>query len=125
MPADDPSRPTSAETRNAEKMLKEGSNEPSLINDPDFVADLEGLSSATPVLQEVIKAAKDQAQKYLGNVVDRLSRTLLVSIRRTQLDDIQAQLKLEADRGSEQEIREVGRSLIQKVNSLSQSCNSP
>ena len=125
MPEDDPPRPTSAETRNAEKMLKEGSNEPSLVNDPDFVADLEGLSSATPVLQEVIKAAKDQAQKYLGNVVDGLSRTLLVSIRRTQLDDIQAQLKLEADHSSEQEIREVGRSLIQKANSLSQSCNSP
>jgi hypothetical protein len=125
MPADDLPRPTSAEIRNADKMLKEGSNEPSLINDPDFVADLEGLSSATPVLQEAIKAAKDQAQKYLGNVVDRLSRTLLMSIRRTQLDDIQAQLKLEADRSSEQEIREVGRSLIQKVNSLSQSCNSP
>lgn len=105
-------------------MLKEGSNEPSLINDPDFIADLEGLSSTMPVLQEAIKAAKDQAQKYLGSLVDRLCRTLLNSARRIQLDDTQAQLKLEVDRRSEQEFRDAGRSLIQKINSLSGSCDS-
>lgn len=105
-------------------MLKEGSNEPSLINDPDFIADLEGLLCTMPVLQEAIKAAKDQAQKYLGSVVDKLCRTLLNSARRIQLEDTQAQLKLEADRRSEQDFREVGRSLIQKMNSLSESCDS-
>ncbi|KAF8124364.1 hypothetical protein EV363DRAFT_1227517 [Boletus edulis] len=123
-PADDPPKPTPAETRSADKMLKEGGNEPSLINDPDFIADLEGLSSTMPVLQEAIKAAQDQAQKYLGNAVDKLSRTLLNSTRRIQLEDIQAQLKLEADHRGEQDIREVGRSLIQKINSLSESCDS-
>ena len=70
----------STETRNADKMLKEDSNKLFLINDPDFVADLERLSFSMPVLQEALKAAKDQAQKYLGNVVDRLSQTLLMSI---------------------------------------------
>ena len=125
MPADEQPKPTSAETRSADKMLKEGSNEPFLINDPDFIADLETLSSTMPVLQEAIKSAKDQAQKYLGNVVDKLCRALLNSTRRIQLDDTQAQLKLEADRSSEQDIREVGRSLIQKINSLSESCGSP
>ncbi|KAH0833841.1 hypothetical protein J3R83DRAFT_11005 [Lanmaoa asiatica] len=110
--------------RSADKMLKDGGNEPSLINDPDFIADLEGLSSTMPMLQEALKAAKDQAQKYLGNVVDRLCRTLLSSARRVQLDDTQAQLKLEADRRSEQDIRDMGRTLIQKMNSLSESCDS-
>ena len=106
-------------------MIKEGGNEPSLISDPDFIADLESLSSTMPVLQEAIKTAKDDAQKYLGNVVDKLCRALLSSTRRIQLDDTQAQLKLEADRCSEQDIREVGRSLVQKMNSLSESCDSP
>ena len=106
-------------------MLREGGNEPSLINDPDFVADLEGLSSTMPILQEEIKAAKDQAQKYLGSAVDKLCRTLLTSARRIQLEDTQAQLKLEAEGRSEQDLRDVGRSLIQKMNSLSESCDSP
>lgn len=106
-------------------MLKDGANEPSLINDPAFIADLENLLSTTmPLLQDAIKTAKDQAQKYLGNVVDRLCRTLISSARRIQLEDIQAQLKQEAVRRSEQDIREVGRSLIHKMNSLSQSCDS-
>ena len=124
-PADGPPKPTLAETRSADRMLREGSNEPSLINDPDFIADLESLSSTMPVLQEAIKTAKDHAQKFLGNVVDKLYRVLLDSTRRIQLDDTKAQLKLEADRCSEQEIREVGHSLIQKINSLSESCDSP
>ena len=106
-------------------MLRDGGNEPSLINDPDFIADLEGFSSTMPVLQEATKAAKDQAQKYLGNAVDKLCRALLNSTRRIQLDDTQAQLKLEADHCIEQDAREVGRSLIQKMNSLSESCDSP
>jgi hypothetical protein len=37
-------RPTQAETARAEKMLKDGGREPSLIGDADFVADLETLS---------------------------------------------------------------------------------
>ncbi|KAF8549818.1 hypothetical protein OG21DRAFT_542691 [Imleria badia] len=123
-PADVPPKPTSAETKSAEKMLRDGGNEPSLINDPAFIADLESLSSTIPLLQDAIKVAKDQAQKYLGNVVDRLCRTLLNSARRIQLDDIQVQLKHEADRRSEHDSREVGRSLIQKMNSLSESCDS-
>ena len=124
-PADQPPKPTPAETKAAEKMLKDGANEPSLINDPAFIADLENLLSTTmPLLQDAIKTAKDQAQKYLGNVVDRLCRTLISSARRIQLEDIQAQLKQEAVRRSEQDIREVGRSLIHKMNSLSQSCDS-
>ncbi|KAF8549816.1 hypothetical protein OG21DRAFT_1447416 [Imleria badia] len=126
-PADQPPKPTSVEMRSADKMLRDGGNETSLINDTDFVADLEDLSSTMPVLQEAIKVAKDQAQKYLGKVVDKLCRTLLDSARRIQLDDVKAQLKLEADRCSEQDIREMGRSLIQKMNSLSdsESCDSP
>ena len=124
-PADEPPKPTPAETRSADKMLREGGNESSLINDPDFIADLEGLSSTMSVLQGATKTAKDQAQRYLGNVVDKLCRALLISIRRIQLDDTQAQLKLEADRCSEQDIREAGRSLIQKINSLSESRDSP
>ena len=124
-PADEPPKPTSVETRSADKMLREGGNEPSLINDPDFIADLEGFSSTMPILQEATETAKDQAQKYLGNGVDKLCRALLSSTRRIQLDDTRAQLKLEADRCSEQDIREVGRSLIQKMNSLSESCDSP
>ena len=124
-PSDEPPKPTQAEIRSADKMIKEGGNEPSLISDPDFIADLESLSSTMPVLQEAIKTAKDDAQKYLGNVVDKLCRALLSSTRRIQLDDTQAQLKLEADRCSEQDIREVGRSLVQKMNSLSESCDSP
>lgn len=110
--------------RSADKMLKEGSNEPSLINDPDFIADLEGLLSTMPLLQEAVNTAKDQAQKYLGGVVDKLCRTLLKATRHIQLEDTQEQLKLEADRRSEQDFREVGRSLIQKMNSLSESCES-
>ena len=124
-PSDEPPKPTQAEIRSADKMIKEGGNEPSLISDPDFIADLESLSSTMPVLQEAIKTAKDDAQKYLGNVVDKLCRALLSSTRRIQLDDTKAQLKLEADRCSEQDIREVGRSLVQKMNSLSESCDSP
>ena len=124
-PAGEASKPTSAETRSAERMLKEGGNESSLINDPSFIADLEGLSSTVPVLQEAMKAAKDQAQKYLGNVVDKLCRALLNSSRRIQLDDTQAQLKIEADRCSEQDIREVARSLTKKINSQSELCDSP
>ena len=124
MPGDEPPKPTSAEKQRAEKMLKEGGDEPSLINDSDFIADLEGLFATMPLLQETIKAAKDQAQKYLETVVDRLCRTLITSTRRIQLDDIQTQLKLEAERRSEQDVREVGHSLIQKINSLSESCDS-
>jgi hypothetical protein len=123
-PADETSKPTQAEIQSADKMLKEGGNEPSLINDPDFIADLESISSTMPMLQETIMDAHDQVQKYLGNIVDKLCRTLLSSARRIQLDDIQVQLKLDADRRSEQDIREVGRSLIQKLNSLSESCDS-
>ena len=124
-PADEPPKPTSAEIRSADNILKEAYNEPSLINDPDFIVNLESLSSTVSVLQEAILIAKDQAQKYLGNVVDKLCRAVLDSTRRIQLDDTQAQLKLEADRCSEQNIHEAGRSLIQKINSLSQSCDSP
>jgi uncharacterized protein YciW len=125
MPADEPPKPTQPEIRSADKMIKEGGNEPSLIIDPDFIGDLESLSSTMPVLQEAIKTAKDHAQKYLGNVVDKLCRALLSSTRRIQLDDTLAQLKVEADRCSEQEIREVERSLVQKINSLSESCDTP
>jgi len=123
-PADETSKPTQAETQSADKMLKEGGNESSLINDPDFIADLESVSSTMPVLQETIMDARDQVQKYLGSVVDKLCRTLLRSAWRIQLEDIQAQLKLDADRRGEQDIREVGRFLIQKLNSLSESCDS-
>ncbi|KAG9308631.1 hypothetical protein JVU11DRAFT_11582 [Chiua virens] len=35
-----------------------------------------------PMLQEAVRTAKGQAQKYLGSVVDKLSRTLLASARR-------------------------------------------
>ena len=124
MSADETPKPTQAETQNADKMLKEGGNESSLINDPDFIADFESVSSTMPVLQEIIMDAHDQVQKYLGNIVDKLCRTLLRSAWRIQLEDIQVQLKLDADRRSEQDIREVGRSLIQKINSLSESCDS-
>lgn len=105
-------------------MLKDGGNEPSLIGDPDFITDLEVLSSTMPLLQEAIKVAKDHAQKYLGNIVDRLCRTLVNSARRIQLDDAKSQLKSEADLRSEQDLRDVGRSLIQKMNSLSASSDS-
>jgi hypothetical protein len=124
-PADEPPKPTLAEIRSADWMLREGGNEPSLISDPDFIADLESLSSTMPVLQEAIKTAKDHAQKFLGNVVDKLCGVLLYSTRCIQLDDTLTQLKFEADRNSEQDIREVGHSLIQKMNSLSESCDSP
>jgi len=124
MPADETRKPTQAETQRADKMLKEGGNESSLINDPDFIADLESLSSTMPVLQETIMDAYDQVQNYLGNIVDKLCRTLLSSASRIQLEDIQVQLKLDVDRRSEQDIREIGRSLIQKINSLSESCDS-
>ncbi len=117
-------KPTQAETQRADKMLKEGNNESSLIDDPVFIADLENVSSTMPMLQKTIVDAHDQAQKYLGNVVDTLCRTLLGSACRIQLEDIQVQLKLDADRRSEQDIREVRRSLIQKLNSLSESCDS-
>ena len=69
--------------------------------------------------------AHDQAQKYLEGVVDKLCRTLFRSARHIQLEDIQVQLTLDTDRRNEQDIREVGRSLIQKLNSLSDSCDSP
>ena len=123
-PADQPPKPTAAETRTAERLLKEGGNEPSRINDPDFIADLVDLSSTIPVLQEAMTAAKNQAQKYLGTIVDKLCRTLLLSARHIQREDIQAQLKLEAEGRSEQGFRDAGRSLIQKINSLSGSCES-
>lgn len=123
-PTDQPPKPTTAEMKSAEKMLKEGGNEPSLINDPDFIADLQGLSSTMPVLQDAIKVARDQAQKYLGNIVEKLCRTLLTSVRLIQLEDTQAQLKLEAERRSEQDLRDVSRSLIQKLNTLSELCDS-
>lgn len=125
MPADETPKPTQVETKSADKMLKEGSNESSLINDPDFIADLESVSSTMPMLQETIMDVHDQVQKYLGNIVDKLCRTLLSSARRIQLEDIKVQLKLDADRRSEQDICEVRRSLIQKLNSLSESCDSP
>jgi hypothetical protein len=125
IPADETPKPTQAEIRNADKMLKEGGNESSLINDPNFIADLESISSTIPMFQETIMDAHDQAQKYLGNVVDKLCRTLFRYARQIQLEDIQVQLKLDADRRSEKYSREVGRSLIQKLNSLSESCDSP
>ncbi len=125
MPADESPKPTQAEIRNADKMLKEGGNESSLINDPNFIADLESIPSIVPMFQETIKDAHDQAQKYLESVVDKLCRILFRSARHIQLGDIQMQLKLDADRRSEQDCREVGRSLIQKLNFLSESCDSP
>ncbi len=125
MPADESFKPTQAEIRNADKMLKEGGNESSLINDPNFIADLESIPSIVPMFQETIKDAHDQAQKYLESVVDKLCRILFRSARHIQLGDIQMQLKLDADRRSEQDCREVGRSLIQKLNFLSESCDSP
>jgi hypothetical protein len=124
MPADETPKATQAETQCADKMLKEGANESSLISDPDFIADLESVSSTMPMLQETIMDAHDQVQKYLGNMVDKLCQTLLRSAWRIQLEDIRVQLKLDADRRSEQDIREVGRSLIQNLNSLSESCDS-
>ena len=124
MPADETLKPTQADTQSAIKMLREGRNESSLINDPDFIADLENVSSTVPILQERITDAHNQVQKYLGNIVDKLCRNLLSSARRIQLEDIQVQLKLDADWRSDQAIREVGRSLIQKLNSLSESCDS-
>lgn len=124
MPADETPKPTQAETQSADQMLKEGGNEPSLINDPDFIADLESVSSTIPMLQEIIMDVHDQVQKYLGSIVDKLCRTLFRSAWRIQLEDILVQLKLDADRRGEQDIREMGRSLIQKLNFLSESCDS-
>src|SRR6266511_814561 len=92
MPANETPKPTQAETQSADKMLKEGGNESSLINDPDFIADLESISSTMPILREAIMDAHDQVQKYLGNIVDKLCRTLLSSAWRIQLEDIQVQL---------------------------------
>ena len=125
MPADETLKPTQAEVRNADKMLKDGGNESSLINDPNFIADLGSTSSSIPMFQEMILDASNQAQKYLGSIVDKLCRTLFRSARLIQLENIQAQLKFDADRCNEKESREVGRSLIQKLNSLSKSCDSP
>ena len=116
------------DTRNAAiKMLKEGDNESSRINDPDFINDLERVSSTIPMLREMLKVAHDQAQKSLGSAADKLCRTLLSSARRIQREDIQQGLKLDADRRNEQGIREMARerSLIQKINSASESCDSP
>jgi len=124
MPTDKNAKPTQAETQSADKLLKEGGNESSLINDPDFMADLEVVLSNVPMLQSTILEARDQVQKYFGSLVDKLCRTLLNSAYRIQEEDIQVQLKLEADRRIEQDTREVGRSLIQQVNSLSESCDS-
>jgi hypothetical protein len=122
--SDKTSKPTQAEMQSADKMLKEGSNESSLISDPDFIADLESVSSTMPMLQEPITDAHGQVQRYLGNIVDKLCRTLLGNARRIQLEDIRVQLQFEADRRNEQEIREVARSLIKKINSLSELCDS-
>jgi hypothetical protein len=124
MPADKTPKPTQAETQSANKLLKEGSNESSLINDPDFIADLGSVLSTIPMLRAAIMNARDQIQKYLGSIVDKLCRTLLGSAHRILHEDIQVQLKLEADRCSEQDTRGVGLSFIQKVNSLSQSSDS-
>lgn len=124
MPADETPKPTQAEIESADKMLKEGGNESSLINDPDFMADLENVSSTMPMLRETIMDVRGQVQRYLGNIVDKLCRTLLSSARRIQSEDIRAQLQFEADRRSEQGIREVTRTLIKKLNSLSESCDS-
>ena len=115
---------TQAEIESADKLLKEGGKESSLINDPDFIADLEIISSTIPMLRTTIMEARDQAQKYLRSIVDRLCRSIVSSAHRIQHEDIQAQLKLEADRRSEQATRQVGCSLIHKVNSLSQSSDS-
>ena len=125
MPANKTPKPTEAEKGNADKMLKEGGNESSLINDPNFIGDLESISSTIPLFREIIMDARDQAQKYLEGVVDKLCRTLFRSARYIQLEDIQEQLKLDADRRSEEDIREMGRPLIQKLNSLSESGDSP
>jgi 3-methyladenine DNA glycosylase AlkC len=124
MPEDQSLKPTQAETQSADKMLKEGGNESSLVNDPDFIADFENVLSTMPILREIIMNAHHQVQKYLENIVEKLCRTLLSSARYIQLEDMQVQLKLDADRRREQAIREVGRSLIQKINFLSESCES-
>lgn len=117
-------KPTRAEMESADKLLKEGGKELSHINDPDFIADLEIVSSNIPMLRATIMNARDQAQKYLGSIIDKLCRTLLGSAHRIQHEDIQSPLKLEADQRREQAARQVARSLIQKVNSLSQSASS-
>ena len=124
MPADGTPKPTQAEAQRADIMLKEGRNESSLINDPDFIAHLESVSSSMPMLRKTIMDAHDRVQKFLGNIVDKLCRTLLNSARRIQREDVQVQLKLDADRRSEQDIREAGRSLIRKINSLTESSDS-
>jgi len=125
MPADEKTKPTQAETQSADKMIKEGNNESSLINDPDFITDLGSISSIMPMLQKTIMDAHDQVQKYLEKIVDKLCRTLFGFAWRIQMEDIRLQLKLDVDRRSEQDIHEVGRSLIQKVNSLSELSDSP
>ena len=124
MPEDKAPKPTQAEIQSADKMLKEGGNESSLINDTDFIADLESVSSTMPMLQETIMDAHGQVQRYLGSIVDKICRNLPGYARRIQLDDIRGQLQLEVDRRNEQDIREVARSLIKQINSRSELCDS-
>ncbi|KAF9228234.1 hypothetical protein BS17DRAFT_850512 [Gyrodon lividus] len=115
-----PSKPTSADTRNAEEMLKDGCKKSALISDEDFISDLEYISGTIPTLREAVTAAKDMAQKYLDDIVEKLCKNLLKVARRVQIEDCRSQAKAEADHRNEQEIRNLSISLIQKINLLSQ-----
>ncbi|KIJ61761.1 hypothetical protein HYDPIDRAFT_115585 [Hydnomerulius pinastri MD-312] len=110
----------SAYSRDAEKLLKEAYTECSLISDADYISDLENLSRAIPIVREAVDAAKKMAQNYLGNLAEKLSKKLLKMARRIQQEDAETQLKLAVDGRSDQVIRELGVSLIQRINLSSQ-----
>ncbi|KIJ12353.1 hypothetical protein PAXINDRAFT_14830 [Paxillus involutus ATCC 200175] len=120
-----PSKPTSVETRNAEKLLRDGSNESALLTDEDFISDLENISRTVPTLGEAVTDAKDMAQKHLGAIVEKVYKNLLKTTRRIQREDHRSQAKVEADRRNDQDIRDLSASLIRNINLLSQSSTSP
>ncbi|KIK76912.1 hypothetical protein PAXRUDRAFT_28892 [Paxillus rubicundulus Ve08.2h10] len=82
-----PSKPTSVEIRNAEKLLRDGSNESAHLTDEDFISDLENISRTVPTLGEALTAAKDMAPKHLGAIVEKVYKSLLKTTHRVQRED--------------------------------------
>ncbi|KAF9231528.1 hypothetical protein BU15DRAFT_34482, partial [Melanogaster broomeanus] len=116
-----PLKPPSAYTREADTLLKEAYTDCSLINDADCMSDLENISREMPLLREAVASAKKMAQEYLADLAEKLPKKLLKMARRVQQSDTETQLKLEFDARKDQQIRDVNVSLIQRINSLSQS----
>ncbi|KAF9228244.1 hypothetical protein BS17DRAFT_877588 [Gyrodon lividus] len=116
---------TSWESRYVDSLLREAEEELIRTSDIVFASDLENISRRLPVLQSAIGLLKESLKTHFETVAQRLTKKLVHASLRIQEEDLSKKIRLEIAARSEGVLRDIGISLIRKINTLSKYSPSP